>query len=450
MIRKAPTRSGLSIVSFALMCGWILICLPAIAAVPPPIRNGCNVRIGAFLRSGTGPDGKLSAADRVWIAHHLDIVALNPPSLAPTDFPAMQAMNPRLICLLRLDASGIDPSGSDRVSNWHPSLQKWDIKVPRKLAGPQYRLMNPASMKWAEYWRDAAARLVARYHAHGVVADHLPTDRYSLFDRVGAYRNETNRVKATRSWLKTVKQNRNYMLVAAANGFAAPAEENTPYIDWLVTLAGSLWNDFDSLVNGVFVKGWQSWGSTGTMQNERDWEINTASAQRFSRQGRAYLAIASFKDQTELESLIACYLMAYHTGCRFSLEPVPTSAFREDGSIRLADLKAVYYRYNALFSVSLGRPLRDRFRVHDGKWRYWVRPFEKGMVVCNPSDQNGVVVSFGQPLERVGGGKVQQLVLQSHSGVVLMYPSTKTKPASGPTQKKATDSDSATPAKNRS
>ncbi|MCL5283484.1 MAG: putative glycoside hydrolase, partial [Armatimonadetes bacterium] len=374
-----------SIVLFAILCEWILAGLPAVAAVPPPIRDGCNVRIGAFLRSGTGQDGKLTAADRVWIAHHLDIVVLNPPVLSPADFPAMQAMNPRLICLLHLDAGGINPTGSDRVSDWHSTLQKWGMKVPRNMIGPQYRLMNPANVKWAEYWRDAAARLVIRYHAHGVVADHLPTDRDSLFNRVGAYRNETDRVKATRTWLKTVKRNRSYLLVAAANGFAAPAEEDTPYIDWLVTLAGSLWNDFDSLVNGVFVKGWQSWGPSGAMQNERDWEINTASAQRFSRQGRAYLAIVSFKDQAELESLIASYLMAYHTGCRFSLEPVPTSAFREDGSISLAALKSVYYRFKALFSISLGRPLRDRFRVHDGKWRYWVRPFEKGMVIFNPS-----------------------------------------------------------------
>jgi hypothetical protein len=409
----------------------------------PGIRKDLPVRLGGVytLGLGEGEKGledsaakgtKLSADNQKWIAENCDVIALSANTIAPDTFPALYKAQRLITPLLYVYASTLyeQPDHKGNVGGWKPESRDWTLRSDKgeEIAHPDAggHWMDFGNKDWAALWKTQALALVGKYAAQGVVAAELPVGNTFVGDNLARYKTSADRARATEDWLRAVRTKNRYLMIPSAIGFDAlaghatlPTEPGTEEPE----LAGRLWDEFASLMDGGWSEGWIRPYWADDSLPETYWELALEAADRASKTGQVFIAAAAYRNDDELEFALASYLLVAHRQGRLVFQPMPLGlSERPDAGFSLAVLRKEVAAKSRFFQVPLGVGYDERRRIAMQGGFVWRRFFVGGVVYVNSDDKQTVNVLLGGPMLRVDGTPVRQVEMAPHSGLILLYP----------------------------
>lgn len=380
-------------------------------------------------RNGT----KLSEENLKFLSEMCDVVALPATVLTPQTYRKMLKPDALFTPLLLLSASTLyeDEKHVGNVGGWRPEMQGWTLRdkqgneVPHPEKGAHW--MDFGNMQWADHWRARTQNLVGYYGAFGAVAMELPLGNTAVGEDLQAYPTRSERAEATLSWLRRVRGN--YLMVPSALGFdevvqhsVSPVEEKFRELE----LAGRYWDYFQPWIDGVWAEGWLQpyWAEVSLPIALR--EIHMAAANRAAKNGQVFIVNAAYRNDAELETLAAHFLLTNYVQSSMVFQPMPVSpSSRPDAGLSLALYKQQIEEKAHILQVPLGTPQEERIRVRCINGYAWRRRYQLGVVYMNPADNYSITISLGSPLLRVNGATSSLLELAPRSAVILLYPPTR-------------------------
>ncbi len=422
---------------------------PRAVSTTPMHRANSLVKLGGLFTMGlgeTGGDledsakasGKLSDANRDWLAENCEVVALDATSITPDTFPAMTKLQPTITPLLYVYASSLYEQDGHRgnVGGWKPEMSAWVLRHQngRGVAHPDPggHWMDFGNPAWAEHWRGQAAKLVRQYQAQGVIAAELPPGNTFVGANLAAYKTPRDRADATLNWLRAARAENQFLIIPSALGFEELAGHPTLPVATggdAPELAGRLWDDYSPWIDGAWAEGWLRPYWLPASVRERLWEIQMEAAERAARSGQVFIAATAYRNDAELEFGLASYLLAWHRQGRLVFQPMPQATGQPaDRGFSLAVTRREVEAKAAYFNAPLGAANQERHLTPAVGGMVWRRSFQTGVVYVNADDQRTVTVALGGPMTRVTGQKARKLKLPPHSGVILLYPPPAKKP----------------------
>ncbi len=416
------------------------------------LRPLCPVRLGGVFTLGLGDGGEwlepsgsrstlLSRANTRWIGTNCDVAALPAVNLTPAVFPTFTYVNSLFTPLLFVYASTLheQPYFAGSVGGWRPSLSAWTLKdehgreIPHPSPGGHW--MDFASTEWALHWRDGVLNWVRQYGAQGVVASELPLGNSFVGSKPGKYKTLQDRGEAQFNWLRAARDEGRFLMIPSSLGFEAivgkPTQPPLP-ADFQPDLAGRYWDHFYPYSDGAWCEGWLKphWSEEFLPEDIR--EIQLQAADRTARSGKVFIAAAAYSNDSELEFIVASYLMVYHKQGRLVLQPMPQIPFvRSDAGLSLKVFQNEVKRHAALFQVPLGAAVQERHQINttidpalpstDQARVVWRRAFSYGVVYVNSDDKRSARLLMGSTMRRVNGERLTTLDLPPRSGAILLF-----------------------------
>jgi hypothetical protein len=164
----------------------------------------------------------------------------------------------------------------------------------------------------------------------------------------------------------------------------------------------SLWEWLGDDIDGAWHEGWVCfYGAHEYPHADEAWEWDIRSAETFSSQGKPYIASAAFRNAEELEYGVSNYLLAVNSK---SLVFQPMLEYQPDtrGGFNSELVKLAIEANSDLFNVELGCALGKREFRHG----IWMREFERGWVLVNPTKEVVQLKRFAGEYKDVFGKKV--------------------------------------------
>ena len=396
------------------------------------------IRLGGVFTMGLGDSGdwledsavqgiKLSEANRRWMAENCDVAALPAGSLTPDTFRKTVQEQSLFTPLLFAFGSTLSekPEAWGNAGGWQPNMTAWTLRDRNgaEVTGPEpgTHWMDFGNADWAAHWRKQMVGQAQTLGAAGMVISELPLGNTAVGDNLLNYRTTTDRADATSQWLQTVKKENQFALVPSALGFDSVAGHATlpvPPAAEQTELNGRLWNEFYPVSDGAWAEGWLApyWAEGLLSEDAR--ELHLEAAERAAENGQVFIAAGAYRNDVELEFLLASYLMVAHRQGRFVFQPMPLLPFfdRENAGQSFAVFRQQVISRRAYFDVPLGVAMQRRHIVPGFGVRLWRRAYQAGVVYVNSEDNRGMVLPLGGPMKRVTGEVVHQVALPPHSG----------------------------------
>lgn len=407
------------------------------------IREPCPIRLGFVGNYGMGDNSpamedsaalgvKVGPNNLNWVATHLDLAAFDARCVTPDTFPQIRKIQRLFTGLLRVNASALyeqeDHPGN--VGGWKPEMAKWTLRdgngaeVKHPEAGAHW--MDFGSPEWAGHWLKQVEALARADSASGVLAEPIPVGNTLVEGKLQKYPTFTDRVNATSGWLAKVHHPDQFLLVVSDAKFDNLIGRATlPVAARRVEpqLSGRCWDEFDSLIDGVWAADWPQPHWLDVTVPEKEWEIQMEAAERAAFNDNIFIASCAYHNPDELEYGLACFLLAMHRQGRFCYQPMPILPGQSPSiGFSLAVLKAEYNKYQNYFDVPLGYAVQERHEIVVGGHSVWKRSFENGAVYVNSHDQENVTVPFGGKMIQINGEPTSGVILGPHSGIILTYP----------------------------
>ncbi|HLJ53609.1 MAG TPA: hypothetical protein VKT77_01145 [Chthonomonadaceae bacterium] len=375
--------------------------------------------------------GKLSDANREWIATHCDVAALSPTDIEPDTFGRIIKVQKLFTPLLYLYATSVyEKEHRGSVASWSPNMERWTLRrrggSEAPFPEPGGHWMDFANTDWAAYWTTRLNALTRQYSAFGVTVAELPLGNTFAGDDLDQYRTTADRAEATRTWLAAVRKDYPNLIVPSAVGFDLAAGHATPDPKTPFTAPGlvpRLWNDYFPLTDGAWCEGWVQPYWNRLPVAESLWESQMEAADRAGRLGQVFIAGAAYRNDKELEFALASYLLIVHNQGRAVFQPMPVrDGEPPDAGFSLAAMKREVSARPNYFRVPLGRGMQDRHQIPVTGGSVWRRAFEYGDVYVNSDETRTVSVGFSGDMKRLDGAIVRRLELRPHTGAILLYP----------------------------
>ncbi len=409
-------------------------------AITPRIRPAYAVRLGGVfsmgLSKGSTPfeesanlAAKVSDENRVWIGENCDLTAFDYVSLPPRFYAPIVRDHPLFTPMIRVSATKMFENNkhSESVGGWKDELLKAALKPNSKIILPidnQAHWMDCSSKEWASHWREQAYLEMRETAAQGVVATDLPVNpKFPLWTS----RNDTFpiRLQSASDFLQRVHAPVDYFLNVEATGFNTLAGHTTlppAYSTGLSELSGRLWDELAPHIDGALVSGWVYPLGAAKPTIEKFWEIELEAADRYARQDKVFIAQAAYHNDTELEYVVASYLLVAHRQGRFVLQPMPVFPGRRlDAGLSLQVLQKELIDKSRYFNVKLGYSDQERHLISAEGGMVWRRAYDRGIVYVNSSDSITVRILMGGAMQRIDGSRVKLVQLKPHTGCILLY-----------------------------
>lgn len=417
------------------------------------VRPLSPVRLGGIFTMGLGEAAnlleesaqngtRLSEDNLNWLAKNSDLAAFNAVNILPSTFPRIQQQYPLFVPLLHFRASTLyeQPFYPGNVGGWRPAMSAWtlrdakDKEVPYPTPGGHW--MDFGSIEWAAHWRDQVWNWLRQFNAQGVVVSELPLGNTFVGSKLAKYKTPADRVEATYVWLRAAQWKGRFFLVPSTLGFDARAPRPTlptpPGTDE-PDLPGHLWDHYFPVTDGGWAEGWlwPYWSERPLPEAIR--EMHLQAADRAARNGQVFIATAAYRNDDDLEFLLANYLLVAQKHGRFVFQPMPLIPFvRSDAGFSLAVHRQQVKAKSAYFNVPLGGALQERMRVTvslsamrdqraEAK-QVWKRAFQNGIVYVNSNDTFPATIELGGTMKRITGEEVRVLEMAPRSGAILLYP----------------------------
>jgi hypothetical protein len=312
-------------------------------------------------------------------------------------------------------------------------MQAWTLRdaagneIPHPDKGAHW--MDFGNAMWAEHWKAQTLKLIAKYGAVGVVASELPLGNSEITDNLAnlqKYKTREDLAEATLQWLQKVRSPGAYWLLPSAIGFdgivghpTSPLEENLAE----PALIGRYWDHFAPFIDGAWCEGWVQpyWTEFGLPSDVRD--MHLAVGNRASRNGQLLIATAAYRNDGELETLLAHYLLVSHKQGDFVFQPMPIQAGAPpEAGLSLKVFREEVKRKAAYLQIPLGSSLDEKLYVRAENGAVWKRRFQNGMVYLNPADTHAVRLTLGGGMRRIGETETKrEIELAPRSGVILLF-----------------------------
>ena len=313
------------------------------------------------------------------------------------------------------------------AGGWNAQAAAWTLRgrdgkeLPN--AEPQTHWMDYARPEWATHWGLQMTAQARQYGAEGSVIAELPTGGNAL---AGGTADEAARIKTTGDWLRIAHDRSPLLLIPSALGFDALAGHPTlatPPGTEQPELSGRLWDEYFPVTSGAWDENWLAPYWSDELQSEDTRELHLEAADRAARNDMVYIAAGAYRNDNELEFLLANYLMVVHRQGRLVFQPMPQLPFfeREDAGHSFAVFKQQIMSRRAFFDVPLGVALQERHVLLGLPVRVWRRVFQAGVVYVNSEDDRSITIPLGGPMKRVTGEVVREIALPPHSGMILLY-----------------------------
>jgi hypothetical protein len=331
--------------------------------------------------------------------------------------------------LITLSASTLyeqeDHSGN--IGGWRPEMLAWTLRdakgaeVPHPEKGAHW--MDFGNMEWADHWREQARERLARTGAFGVVATELPLGNASVGNSLQKYPSNVERGEAMLQWLRRVRGT--YMMVPSALGMDGVVEHSILPVEEKfreLELSGRYWDYFQPLMDGAWAEGWIQpyWAEVGLPRSLR--EIHVAAANRAAKNGQVFIASAAYRNDAELETLLAHYLLASYRQGSMVFQPMPIlPSLPPEAGLSLAVLRKQVKEKAALLQVPLGAAQEEKVRVRTEGGVVYRRRYQLGVVYVNPADNYTARLPLGSSLRRTNGKEAGEVELPPRSGVILLY-----------------------------
>ena len=406
------------------------------------VRLQCPIRLGGVFTRGLGENpnpledsaaqnGKLSEANRAWMAQNCDVAAFPSVCLSPDTFPKTLAEQTLFTPLLLAFASTLSekPNVWGDVGGWEPRMAAWTLRdrSGKEVPPPQENAhwVDFANLDWAAHWRTQMAAQVKTFGAFGVVVSEMPVANIIADDNLANYRTPTSRADATGDWLRAVREPHTFFVIPSALGFdqvAGHATLPTSLETEQPNLSGSLWDEYYPVSDGAWDEGFMLPHWTDDVPSEATRELHLEAADRASRTGQPYIVAGAYRTDAELEFLLASYLLVAHRQGRTVFQPMPILPFydRDDAGRSFAVFKQQVISRRAYFDVPLGNAKRERRLIIGMDTRVWQREYANGMVFVNSEDERSAVLRFSTEMRRVTGEKVREITLPPRSGLILL------------------------------
>ena len=415
-------------------------------AAPPVsrVRLQCPIRLGGVFTRGLAdsPDWqedsaalgvKLSEANRAWMAQNCDVAALPAVCLTPDTFPKIIREQTLFTPLLLAFASTLSekPNVWGDVGGWQPRMAAWTLRDTsgKEVPPPQETAhwIDFANPDWAAHWRAQMAGQVKAFGAYGAVVSELPVANTAVGDNLAKYPTPTSRADATSDWLGAVRKDKQFFVIPSALGFdrvAGHATLPTPAGTERPNLGGTLWDEYYPVSDGAWDEGFllPYWSDDVPAESVR--ELHLQAADRAGAYGQTYIATGAYRNNAELEFLLASYLLIAHRQGRLVFQPMPILPFydRDDAGRSFAVFKQQILSRRAYFDVPLGNATRERRLVLGMETRVWQRDYTNGVVFVNSEDDRSAVLRFSAPMRRVTGEIIRGITLPPRSGLILLNP----------------------------
>ena len=412
---------------------------------PGSIRPLCPIRLGGVFTLGLA-DGadwldasaakgvKLSEANRAWIAQHCDVVALPVTSLTPDTFPKILREQSLFTPLLLAFASMLSekPNGSwGDIGGWETRMAAWTLRdrTGKEIAPPeqaeQTHWMDFGNLNWAAHWRNQMIAQSKAFGASGVVASELPLANPAFGDNLARCHSPADRADATEKWMREIKRDNDFLLIPSALGFDSVAGHPTlPLAPEKARedLTGRLWDEFYPVSDGAWDEGFLAPYWTDAPQPDAVRELHLEAADRAGRFGQVYIASGAYRNDDELEFLLASYLLIVHRQGRVVFQPMPTLPLfaQDDAGRSFAVFKQQILSRRAYFDAPLGFATGDRHLIAGLPARVWQRDYQQGIVYVNADDERSATLYFGVKMQRVNGQMVREATIPPHTGLILL------------------------------
>lgn len=380
-------------------------------------------------RNGT----KLSEENQNFLSEMCDAVALPATSLTPQTYRKMLKPDALFTPLLLLSASTLyeEESHAGNVGGWRPEMEAWTLRdrQGKEVSHPETgaHWMDFGNLQWADHWRERAQMLAGKYGAFGVVAMEMPLGNTSVGEDLQAYPSQAERGEAMLQWLRRARGK--FLMVPSTLGFdgvvqhsVLPVEEKYRELE----LAGRFWDYFQPWIDGAWAEGWIQpyWAEVALPISLR--EIHMAAANRAAKNGQVFFANAAYRNDAELETLAAHFLLTNYVQSSMVFQPMPILPnLRPDAGLSLALYKRQIEEKAHILQVPLGTPQEERTRIRCVNGYAWRRRYQLGVVYVNPADNYSVQIPMGSSALRTNGARATQVTLAPRSGVILLYPPTK-------------------------
>ena len=309
--------------------------------LPMPDSAGRSLHAGTCGRPGLAgglrrAERELSEANRAWIAQRCDVVALPAVCLTTDTFPKIAREQPLFTPLLLAFASTVSekPNVWGDVGGWEARMSEWTLRdrSGKEIPPPQENShwMDFSNPDWAARWRAQIAAQTKAFGATGVVVSELPVANTAVGDNLAKYRTFTDRADATSDWLRAVHDGSSFLVIPSALGFdhvAGHPTLPTPPGTERSNLNGSLWDENYTASDGAWGRR-VSASPTGrmTFPPKKIREMRLEAADRAGVYGQTYIAAGAYRNDAELEFLLASYLLVAHrqgrlvfSRCRYCL-----------------------------------------------------------------------------------------------------------------------------------
>ena len=164
-------------------------------------------------------------------------------------------------------------------------------------------------------------------------------------------------------------------------------------------------------------------------------------ADRAGRLGQVFIAAAAYRNDTELEFVVASYLLSVHNQGRVVLQPMPIrSGEPQDAGFSLAVARRELRDKSRFFRIPLGRGIQERHQIPAIGGNVWRRSFQFGDVYVNSNENKTITVQFAGNMRRISGTQVRRIDLPPHTGAVLQYGSDSVPSKSNPVSQRRTSS----------
>jgi len=381
-----------------------------------PIRQGRNVRLGAFMWDFAGWTKEERNA---WVGSHFEVFSFDHVGLyySPADVRRLREANPAIFLGLVFSPQILDVVGTSylNVGGWDPSsMGDWVLKLNDGVEAPNQlwsfentHVMDVGNIEWSNYFRDRVAMWVERMGADGVFLDGTPWNG-AYYPVPGNLRDYGSRGD----------------IEAATRAFADNLRSVTMVID-------DEWKEGrQDHLDGLWDEAWIGYDETipfwGFNSPER-WEEALINVERLSTEKKLHLCQGwyHYGSRLELEYLVGTYLLGKNSNsvvfqpCPIDSPHLPAGS-PYDFSCYTADIYAAELdAYPEIFDVELGTAIGGRYQVEE---HLWARDFEGGRVYVNASLSQTRVVELDETMRDVDDREVSQVRLVPRAGAILRDP----------------------------
>lgn len=348
-----------------------------VAPTTNTVRPHKTIRLGGYFYTG-----KL---DQVWYANNYDLLDINAKN-DPMLVAMLKQINPNLkvfqqflanqIAIKQTGAQAVEGFDLERMNKW---LMRDSSGKPVHPRGHYYLMMkmSPPS-DWPMFFATKAQASIDYTSSDGIVLDEIPLRKSGMFDSFTGSMSSAEWRNETKLLLRTLRSNTKVPVLINAGELSSLDEDRR-----------ALWESFSSEIDGAWHEGWvRFYGEHNSPHTAASWEWDIRSAEEFSASSRHYIAAPAFLNRNELEYAVANYLLAIR-GKSLVFQPMVGYNPTTRGGFNFELAKKAVIENLDIFDIELGCALGKREKQGD----IWVRHFESGMSIVNPSAASANVPS---------------------------------------------------------